>query len=216
MTARRRRQAGGGLQRRLGNDPPHPRCHGLLHRVQRRRDVHADRPRPRPRLPDPARAATRVPFVSGTPRRIQLGGVAGIPPDAVAVTGNLTVTGQTARGYVSMTTASTSTPAVSTINVPRGDTRANGLTIKLNRRRQGVSRVHRRDRRRRDGGPHLRRHRLLPGGDRRAALLSARSAADLRHAVRRSTVAPGRRPAEHRRRRCGDDPERRRSRSRAT
>jgi hypothetical protein len=71
------------------------------------------------------------PFVSGTPRRIQLGGTAGIPADAVAVTGNLTVTGQTAKGYVSMTTASTSTPAVSTINVPLGDTRANGLTIKL-------------------------------------------------------------------------------------
>ena len=72
------------------------------------------------------------PFVSGTPRRLQLRGVAGIPTDAVAVTGNLTVTGQTARGYVSMTTAETSTPTVSTINLPRGDTRANGLTIKLN------------------------------------------------------------------------------------
>ncbi len=72
-----------------------------------------------------------TPFVSGTPRRIQLTGAAGIPLDAVAVTGNLTVTGQTARGYVSMTTSSMSSPTVSTINVPRGDTRANGLTIKL-------------------------------------------------------------------------------------
>ena len=72
-----------------------------------------------------------TPFVSGTPRRIQLTGAAGIPLDAVAVTGNLTVTGQTARGYVSMTTSSMPTPTVSTINVPRGDTRANGLTIKL-------------------------------------------------------------------------------------
>ena len=71
------------------------------------------------------------PFVSGTPRRIQLSGVAGIPLDAVAVTGNLTVTGQTESGYVSMTTSSMSSPTVSTINVPRGDTRANGLTIKL-------------------------------------------------------------------------------------
>jgi glucose/arabinose dehydrogenase len=72
-----------------------------------------------------------TPFVSGTPRRIQLSGVAGIPVDAVAVTGNLTVTDQTAGGYVSMTTSSKATPAVSTINLPRGDTRANGLTIKL-------------------------------------------------------------------------------------
>jgi hypothetical protein len=70
-------------------------------------------------------------FVSGTSRSVRLGGVSGIPADAVAVTGNLTVTGQTAGGYVSMTTAPTSTPAVSTVNVPVGDTRANGLTIKL-------------------------------------------------------------------------------------
>ena len=73
-----------------------------------------------------------TPFVSGTPRTFQLGGVAGMPSDAVAVAGNLTVTGQTAGGYVSMTTNATSTPAVSTINMPVGDTRANGLTIRLN------------------------------------------------------------------------------------
>jgi hypothetical protein len=72
-----------------------------------------------------------TPFVSGTPRTIQLGGRSGIPADALAVTGNLTVTGQTAGGYVSMTTDATSRPAVSTINLPVGDTRANGLTIRL-------------------------------------------------------------------------------------
>jgi glucose/arabinose dehydrogenase/PKD repeat protein len=72
------------------------------------------------------------PFVSGALRTIQLGGRAGIPADALAVTGNLTVTGQTAAGYVAMTTAATSPPAVSTINFPVGDTRANGLTIRLN------------------------------------------------------------------------------------
>jgi glucose/arabinose dehydrogenase/PKD repeat protein len=72
------------------------------------------------------------PFVSGRPRSLQLAGNNGIPTDAVAVTGNLTITGQTARGYVAMTTGSTATPAVSTINAPVGDTRANGLTVKLN------------------------------------------------------------------------------------
>jgi glucose/arabinose dehydrogenase/PKD repeat protein len=72
------------------------------------------------------------PFVSGRPRSLQLAGNDGVPSDAVAVTGNLTITGQTAGGYVAMTTASTATPAVSTINAPVGDTRANGLTVKLN------------------------------------------------------------------------------------
>ena len=72
-----------------------------------------------------------TPFRSGNPRSIQLAGAAGIPGDALAVTGNLTVTGQTAGGYVSMTTLPTATPAVSTVNMPVGDTRANGLTIRL-------------------------------------------------------------------------------------
>ncbi len=72
------------------------------------------------------------PFASGRPRSLQLAGTNHIPSNAVAVTGNLTVTGQTAAGFVAMTTGSTATPAISTINVPLGDTRANGLTIKLN------------------------------------------------------------------------------------
>lgn len=56
-----------------------------------------------------------------------------IPDDAIAVTGNVTVTGQTAAGYVSITTTKTSTPTTSTINVPLGDTRANNVTVPLSR-----------------------------------------------------------------------------------
>jgi hypothetical protein len=75
------------------------------------------------------------PFLSSVPRTFRVAGVAGgvIPGDAVAITGNVTVVGQTAAGYVSLTPDPTSTPFSSTINVPRGDVRANNFTIPLNR-----------------------------------------------------------------------------------
>ena len=54
-----------------------------------------------------------------------------IPPDAIAVTGNLTVTGQTAAGYFALTTVSTTNPLTSTLNFPTVDNRANGVTAPL-------------------------------------------------------------------------------------
>ena len=54
-----------------------------------------------------------------------------VPAGAVALTGNLTVTGQTAAGYLALTSASTVKPGTSTLNFPVGDTRANGVTIAL-------------------------------------------------------------------------------------
>jgi hypothetical protein len=54
-----------------------------------------------------------------------------IPTEAIAVTGNLTVTGQTAPGYFALTTLATDTPTTSTLNFPLGDTRANGVTVPL-------------------------------------------------------------------------------------
>ena len=71
-------------------------------------------------------------FTSGSPRSWPVRGVGGIPAGAVAVTGNVTVTGQTAGGFVSVTVSPTSTPPSSTINFPTGETRANNLTIPLN------------------------------------------------------------------------------------
>ena len=72
---------------------------------------------------------------SGRPKAVAVGGqtVAGvtIPADAVAVTGNLTVTGQTASGYLALTPTSQASPKTSTLNFPRGDTRANNLTVPL-------------------------------------------------------------------------------------
>ncbi len=52
----------------------------------------------------------------------------GVPANATAITGNLTVVGQTRAGYVSMTQTATNDPATSTLNFPLGDTRANGVT----------------------------------------------------------------------------------------
>ncbi|HEX6868692.1 MAG TPA: hypothetical protein VF119_07790, partial [Candidatus Limnocylindrales bacterium] len=70
-------------------------------------------------------------FVSGTPRSFAVAGVGSIPDDAIAVTGNVTVTGQSSPGYVSITPTETTTPTSSTINFPAGDTRANNLTVSL-------------------------------------------------------------------------------------
>ncbi len=70
-------------------------------------------------------------FANRVAREFAVAGQGGVDPGAIAVTGNLTVTGQTRAGYVSLTTTPQSAPATSTINVPLGDTRANGVTLGL-------------------------------------------------------------------------------------
>jgi hypothetical protein len=89
-------------------------------------------PIPPVRLLD-TRAATGLngKFVSLHPRTFQVTGVHGIPSDATAITGNLTVTNQTAGGFVSLTPLPTSAPSTSTLNFPVGDNRANGVTVRL-------------------------------------------------------------------------------------
>jgi hypothetical protein len=72
------------------------------------------------------------PFQANVPRALPIAGeVPGIPADAVAITANLTVTGQTRAGYASITPTSEANPATSTVNFPVGDNRANGLTATL-------------------------------------------------------------------------------------
>jgi hypothetical protein len=56
-------------------------------------------------------------------------GQGGVPSGAVAVTGNLTVTGQTTNGYFFISPASTPNPTSSTLNFPIGNDRANGVTV---------------------------------------------------------------------------------------
>ncbi len=74
-------------------------------------------------------------FVSNVPQTFPVAGVTinaeTIPSDAVAITGNLTVTGQTAAGFLALTPTPTVTPSSSTLNFPLGDTRANNVTIAL-------------------------------------------------------------------------------------
>ena len=70
-------------------------------------------------------------FASGIVRRVGIAGRGGIPGAAVAVTMNITVTQQTSSGFVSVGPTMSADPTTSTINVPRGDTRANGATVAL-------------------------------------------------------------------------------------
>ena len=71
------------------------------------------------------------PFTSTIPRQITVAGVGAVPAGAIAVTGNLTVAGQTQAGYVSLTSTSQAHPATSTLNFPWGDSRATGVTTPL-------------------------------------------------------------------------------------
>ena len=70
---------------------------------------------------------------AGSANTFQVTGVGAnpIPTGAIAVTGNLTVVGQTAPGYFALTPVATKSPQSSTLNFPVGDTRANGVTISL-------------------------------------------------------------------------------------
>jgi hypothetical protein len=58
-------------------------------------------------------------------------GHGGVPSGATAVTGNLTVTGQTSNGYLFIGPNPTDNPTSSTLNFPVGDDRANAVTVAL-------------------------------------------------------------------------------------
>jgi len=58
-------------------------------------------------------------------------GHGGVPSNATAVTGNLTVTGQSGQGYLYVGPVATNNPTSSTLNFPVGDDRANGVTVAL-------------------------------------------------------------------------------------
>src|SRR5664280_1852934 len=60
-----------------------------------------------------------------------VGGSSGVPSNATAVTGNLTVTGQTSSGYLFIGPVATNNPTSSTLNFPVGDDRANAVTVQL-------------------------------------------------------------------------------------
>jgi spore germination protein YaaH len=68
-------------------------------------------------------------FVSGQPRSFAVAGAHGVPANAIAVTGNVTVTLPTVQGWVRL--GSSTSGANSTINFKAGDNRANGVILGL-------------------------------------------------------------------------------------
>jgi hypothetical protein len=70
-------------------------------------------------------------FSAGVPRSFQVSGRGGVPANAVAVTGNLTVTNATSSGAAFLGPVPTPAPSSSTLNFPVGDNRANGVTVAL-------------------------------------------------------------------------------------
>jgi spore germination protein YaaH len=71
------------------------------------------------------------PFSSGAARTFPVAGRGGVASNAVAVTGTLTVVGQTSAGYVSLGPSAATVARSSVVNAPLGDVRASGLTVKL-------------------------------------------------------------------------------------
>jgi hypothetical protein len=70
-------------------------------------------------------------FSASQPRTFTVAGRGSIPATAIAVSGTLTVTGQTHAGYLSLGPDPISAPTSSTLNFPVGDTRATGVTVAL-------------------------------------------------------------------------------------
>jgi hypothetical protein len=54
-----------------------------------------------------------------------------VPAGAVAITGTLTVTGQSALGWLALTNLPNNNPTTSSLNFPKGDNRATGVTVPL-------------------------------------------------------------------------------------
>jgi len=71
------------------------------------------------------------PFSSHVARTFQVTGHGGVPVGATAVTGNLTVTQQTSLGFLFIGPAAMNNPTSSTLNFPKGDDRANAVTVAL-------------------------------------------------------------------------------------
>ena len=70
-------------------------------------------------------------FVAGTPRAFAVTGRGGVPVNATGVTGNLTVTDQTAPWAVFIGPNPLASPTSSTINFIAGQVVANGVTLAL-------------------------------------------------------------------------------------
>jgi azurin len=70
-------------------------------------------------------------FSSHVAQTFQVTGNGGVAANATAVTGNLTVTGQSSAGFLYIGPAAQNNPTSSTLNFPLGDDRANAVTVAL-------------------------------------------------------------------------------------
>ena len=70
-------------------------------------------------------------FNSHVARTFTVRGHGGVPSNATAVTGNLTVTGQSSAGFLFAGPIAMNNPTSSTLNFPMGDDRANAVTVAL-------------------------------------------------------------------------------------
>jgi hypothetical protein len=70
-------------------------------------------------------------FQSHVARMFQVTGAGGVPANATAVTGNLTVTQQSAKGFLYIGPVVMNNPTSSTLNFPLADDRANAVTVAL-------------------------------------------------------------------------------------
>ncbi|HSL34420.1 MAG TPA: glycosyl hydrolase family 18 protein, partial [Candidatus Limnocylindrales bacterium] len=68
---------------------------------------------------------------SGAARTFPVAGRGGIPSNAVAVTGTVTLVGHTTAGYLSLGPSTATVARSSVVNAPKGDVRASGVTVKL-------------------------------------------------------------------------------------
>ncbi len=68
---------------------------------------------------------------AGSDRTFPIAGRCGIPAGAKAVSVNVTVTGPTSPGFLTLYPGATALPPVSTINYSPGQTRANNAVIRL-------------------------------------------------------------------------------------
>ncbi len=118
-------------------------------------------------------------FSASAPRTFQVAGVGTIPAGAIAVTGNVTVTGQTAAGYVSITTTATVDAAIVHAQLPERRHAGQQPDRLAGIERHAVGGLQGRGR---QEGPHpVRRHRLLPARDDQRCLQHGRAGAPARH-----------------------------------
>ncbi|MGZ6314377.1 MAG: hypothetical protein ACXWNI_01965, partial [Candidatus Limnocylindrales bacterium] len=69
------------------------------------------------------------PIAEHTAMSFQVTGAGSVPANASAVTGNLTVTGQSSNGYLFLGPVGVNNPTSSTLNFPVADDRANAVTV---------------------------------------------------------------------------------------